>query len=340
MGKNNIVIIPRHGEDNEDCDKSTVDLDNLNTDGQDILFPNNKKIPVYQNLVLSGGSIKGISQIGAIKYLVDEKILDLTKIKAVAGSSAGCITAVLIVLGFTPDEIWDFIYQLDFKKLVNPNIGMFLEKCGIESGKIIYRLIEEILATKTGIKQINFKQLYEITKIHLTIVGSCLTTKETIYYDYRNTPSFSVSLALRISIGMPGFFTPVTINNKKYLDGAVMNNYPMNLFKDQLNKTLGILIYSNYDTNYRYPEEYFMAVFNLFMYNYYHKNIRKYSENTVLIKEVPNNLSIFSFNIDNKTKTQLFQSGIKAAQQFHTMLLAKDTERPSPKSVHSSSSHN
>nr|URM62270.1 patatin phospholipase [Mimivirus sp.] len=62
--------------------------------------------------------------------------------------------------------------------MVNPDLLLILNKCGIDTGKIIYDLFEEILFSKTNNKHINFRQLYEITKIHFTVVGSCLTTKK------------------------------------------------------------------------------------------------------------------------------------------------------------------
>lgn len=322
MGKknknNDIVIIP--DDELEETKMDIINLDYPNIDNnEEPLFVSKKKNPIYRNLVLSGGSIKGISHIGAIKHMIDEKKLDLSKLKAVAGSSAGSITGTLIVLGFGPDDIWDFIYNLDFKKLVKPNILMLLKKCGIESGKTIYKLMENILEVKTGIKNINFKQLYEITNIHFTIVGSCLTTKEAIYYDHINSPLFSVSLAIRISIGMPGFFTPIIIDGKKYVDGAIMNNYPINIFKNNMEETLGIFIYSAYPTNYQYPEEYFMAIINLFMHNYYHKEIDNYRNNTIIIRETSDNLSIFNFDINNKVKKLLYEQGINAAKEFIIM---------------------
>ena len=36
----------------------------------------------YKNLVLSGGTFRGISQIGAIKRLIDEKLINLKKLKS------------------------------------------------------------------------------------------------------------------------------------------------------------------------------------------------------------------------------------------------------------------
>lgn len=282
--------------------------------------------PKYRNLVISGGSVKGISHIGAVKHLIDEKLLDFSKLKSVAGTSAGSLFGLLIVLGFEIEEIWNFIYCLDMKKIVKPDFFMFLNKCGVESGQTIHNLFEEILTKKTGIKHINFRQLFELTKIHFIVVGSCLTTKEVIYYDHINTPTFKVSMAIRISISMPGFFVPVTIDDKKYIDGGILNNYPMNLFEDRIDETIGILICNEYSTNYNYPEEYFMAVMNLFMHNYYQKTFEQYKENTIYVKESPENVNAFNFNVDSKTKLNLYNNGIASAEEFVKRLNEKKNE--------------
>jgi predicted acylesterase/phospholipase RssA len=272
--------------------------------------------PKYENLVLSGGSIKSISQVGAIKKLIDEKLLDLSKLKSLAGTSAGSLIGLLIVLGFNIDEIWNFIYYLDMGNMVKPDILLFLRKCGVETGQIIYNLIEEILTKKTGTKHINFRQLYEITNIHFIVVGSCLTTKEAVYYDHVNTPNFKVSMAIRISISIPGFFIPIIIDNKKYVDGGLLNNYPMNLFEDRMEETIGILNCNEYNTDYRYPEEYFMAIMNLFMYNYYEKTSRQYANNTIYINKSIDGISMISFNLDYQAKIDLFNCGVEAVEEF------------------------
>ncbi|AVL94756.1 phospholipase [Moumouvirus australiensis] len=272
--------------------------------------------PKYKNLVLSGGSVRGISHIGAIKVLIDKKLLDLKKLEAVAGTSAGSIIGLLIVLGFDIDEIWEFVLELDMKKVVNPDIFLVLSKCGVETGRILYNLFEEILYTKTNHKHINFKQLYDLTKIKFIVVGSCLTTKKPIYYDYVNTPNFKVSMAIRISIGMPGFFAPVDIDGNKYIDGAILDNYPISLFNDQLDQTIGILICNEYNTNYKHLEQYFFAVINLFMYQYYLRTSGQYIENTICVTKSPENVFVFNFDLDNDTKIKIFNCGMEAAQEF------------------------
>lgn len=272
--------------------------------------------PQYENLVLSGGSTRGIAHIGAISKLIDAQLLDLTKIKGLASTSAGSMLGMLIVLGFTIDQIWEFILSIDFEKLISPNFFLFAGKCGIESGQIFYNIIEGILSKTTGINNINFEQLYEITKISYTVVGSCLTAKKAVYFNHINTPKFRVSVALRISMSIPGFFTPVVIDNKTYIDGSIIDNYPIELFHDKLDKTIGIIICNEYDTDYKYPEEYCMSIINLFMHICYKKDETKYKENTIYINKNITKMSMFDFKLDINKKKEIYQSGVLATEEF------------------------
>jgi len=272
------------------------------------------KKPKYRNLVLSGGSVYAFAHIGALFRLQEKKLIDIKNLKAVAGASAGALFGFLIVLGFSLTEIWDFLKSIDINKLIKPSFFSLMTEYGMDSGKIIHDILEDILFNVTNIKKITMKQLYNITKIHFTIVGSCLTTKEIVYFDHINTPNFEVALAVRISISMPGFFTPVTFDNKQYIDGAFLNAYPMNLFEDKLNETIGILICSSFDTTFKCPEEYVMAIINLFMYHFY-KVSEKYPENTIYINKNETK-SIFDFNISQELKNRLFNTGISAVDTF------------------------
>lgn len=290
----------------------------MNNKTQSKLYINDivSKKSKYKNLVLSGGSTRGICHVGAVQKLIDSELIDIKQLKSITGASAGALYGCFLVLGFNNEEIWQFLQLIDTKKLIKPDIFMFLKNCGIESGQIIYNLMEDILTKKTGIENITFKQLYNITKIQFTIVGSCLTTKEVVYYDHIKSPNFIVSIAIRISISMPGFFSPVIIDNKKYIDGAILNNYPMNLYKDKLDDTIGILLCTDYNTDYKYPEEFFMAVVNLFMYHYYNEHADEYKNNTIYIKREDDGQSRFDFDLDLETKIKYYNIGYQAVEEF------------------------
>ena len=284
--------------------------------------------PKYHHLVLSGGGIKGVAHVGAIKKLVDDGLIDLKQLKTVVGTSAGALLGSLVVLGFTIDEIWSFVYCLNFKKMFNPEIFLLFKKYGMETGQTIYNLFEEILHRKTGIKHITFKQLFDLNQIHFVIVGTNLTDKKEMYYDYINTPSFRISIAIRISISLPGMFVPVIIGGKTYIDGGMLNNYAMNLLEDKMDQTIGILICSEYHTEYKHPEEYFIAIMNLFMYSCVKDNEQKYPKNTLYIKKMPDPTLSFKFDIDSKTKMEFYKWGVESAEEFIKRQLEGLTSAP------------
>src|SRR3989338_7583819 len=68
---------------------------------------------LYENLVFSGGGIKGLTHCGAVKYL--DEIGVLPKIKKIAGTSAGAIIATLLAVGYTGQELLDFAHSLNFE---------------------------------------------------------------------------------------------------------------------------------------------------------------------------------------------------------------------------------
>ena len=90
----------------------------------------------------------------------------------------------------------------------------------------------------------------------------------------------------------------------------------MNLFEDRLDETIGVMICSEYNTNYTCPEEYFVAIYNIFMHHFFQKTADKYKENTIYVHETCENLSMLNFGIDKNTKTELFNCGISAAREF------------------------
>jgi predicted acylesterase/phospholipase RssA len=270
----------------------------------------NKFSTKYDNLVLSGGGVKGICHLGAIDQLVKKGLIDLKKLKNLAGTSVGSLIGCLIVLGFKIDEIWNFIVKIDFKYLFKPNIMNFLTDYGIEDGTTITDLIEQIIFSKTSLHNITFIQLYNITKISFHITGSCLTTKQSIVFNHTTTPDTMVSKAIRISISIPGFFTPITLNNNQYIDGGVLNNYPIDIFKDDLDRTIGIILCYDNRTDYDCPEQYFISIFNLFI-DHYQSLFLSNTNHQSMIKIINTYLDISSCNfyISNENKQKLFKTG-------------------------------
>lgn len=59
----------------------------------------------WRNLVFEGGSIRGLAYPNALRTLVEKGVCSLDRIQRVGGTSAGAITALLVGLGYSLDEI-------------------------------------------------------------------------------------------------------------------------------------------------------------------------------------------------------------------------------------------
>lgn len=86
--------------------------------------PNDHTLGQITNLVFAGGGAKGALYPGALHALNDLGVL--ANIQAVSGTSAGAITASLVALGLTPDEVGE-----QFKK---KSFADFMKKTAITDG--------------------------------------------------------------------------------------------------------------------------------------------------------------------------------------------------------------
>jgi NTE family protein len=207
---------------------------------------NDYKSNNINTLVLSGGSLKGISYIGVLRALDDNNILK--NIKTFAGTSIGGIMSVLHTIGYTPDELTDFINLIDLEIFRNININHFLEDYGIDNGKKLLFVFEKIFEAKNINKKITFIELFQKTGINLILTGVCINDKKLHYISHNTFPDMQVLIGLRITSSVPFLFTPVKYDNKLFIDGGIMNNYPINIFNDRLDEVLGVYLNESYDS--------------------------------------------------------------------------------------------
>ena len=83
-------------------------------------------------LSLSGGGIKGVCHIGAIKALEEANI----KFDYISGTSSGSIVATLYACGFTTDEIYDIFkkYAKELKYIDSKNVFKLIKNIFIGKG--------------------------------------------------------------------------------------------------------------------------------------------------------------------------------------------------------------
>jgi predicted acylesterase/phospholipase RssA len=204
---------------------------------------------VYDTLCLSSGGIYGITYIGALDYLIEEKIIELKNIKNYVGTSIGALFLFFIIIGYTIKDINDIIINLNFTKLQTEiSIENVLGDYGINNGSKFIYMMTFYLKKKLNIDDITFKELYSKYDKKFTVIGTNLSKGVEAIFDNINTPDMSVITAIRISISIPIIFTPVLYKGEYYVDGALTNVFPID-HCDQ-NKTISLnLPYSDFYEN-------------------------------------------------------------------------------------------
>jgi len=200
---------------------------------------------MYSNLVLSGGALKAVVLLGAVKYL-EEK--DLIKhFKNYVGSSAGAIIIFFLIIGYKSYEIKDILIEeinnivdLDFE-----NIDDFFINYGIDNTDRNKDILKKYLIKKTKLNDITFIEFAKKYGLNFTITGTNLTTRNTDYFNVDNFPNMSMLDALVITSCIPLIYKPIEYNDNLYIDGGIYNNFAYNYYKNK-NDTLGINVTYNY----------------------------------------------------------------------------------------------
>jgi NTE family protein len=209
--------------------------------------------PTYKNLALEGGGVRGIAYAGAFKVLEQKGILQ--QIENVAGTSAGAIAGLMISIGYNAAEIDSIMMSLPYQKFNDGKGGILgkyrrvKRKFGVYNGDEFEAWIESMLKAKTGNAQLTFAELHKMKSINNTYkdlfcTGTNISRQRLEIFSFKNTPNFSLATAVRISGGIPLYFTPIALDDslKKialadtvsyvnyYVDGGMLCNYPISMF--------------------------------------------------------------------------------------------------------------
>lgn len=170
-------------------------------------------------LVLSGGGARGIMHLGVIKALQEKGIHP----DYIAGTSAGAIAGALIAHGYTPDDVLGILLKTNFLKYIRPSFnGPGLLR--MHKAEELYR---ELLPHNS----------FEKLQIPLFVAATDIEAGEIVYFD-----SGELIYPLMASSCLPGIFEPIRYKKRLFVDGAVLNNLPI---EPLLDKKVDIIIGAN-----------------------------------------------------------------------------------------------
>jgi len=186
-----------------------------------------------ENLVFRGGGMKGLAYCGALNVMMTINKLD--HVKRYAGASAGAIIAALLCIGYTPEELEVILKKQDFKLFKDAEglldrASQLYKTYGLYKGKVFYEWIGKLIYEKTGSPDTTFEQIFTRFNKEVVVVGTCITHTEVHYFSVHTTPAMPLRDAVRISMSIPLFFEPVTLEDHIFVDGGVTDNFPLSVF--------------------------------------------------------------------------------------------------------------
>ena len=153
--------------------------------------------------------------------------------------------------------------------------------------------------------------MYNLSEKHLIITATCLSTITIEYFDYIKYPDLDVIDGIRMAITVPLFFTYQTYKNKIYVDGGVLDQYPIHVLKDKpIEEILGLRlgeIDRNKSFNIDSIQSYFMNIIRCMMEEIELLRVdNKYNKNTIYYEST---LSAVDVDIDHDKKMELYKDG-------------------------------
>lgn len=185
----------------------------------------------FRNLVFEGGGVKGIAYVGALDVLERRGVR--ANVGAVAGTSAGAITAALVAAGYSAAELETTMMALDLRSFEDGRLEgpvRVLEKYGWYKGDDFLAWIRARLAEKLRSPAVTFAELQRATGIDLRVVASDLSTHLPATFSPAVTPHAAVAEAVRMSMSIPLFFAAVASDGSLFVDGGAVWNYPIEIF--------------------------------------------------------------------------------------------------------------
>jgi NTE family protein len=278
-------------------------------------------------LSFEGGGLKAYAYVGVLKCLEDKKV-DISKLKVISGSSIGAFTALCIVLGYNSAEFESILRSISIPDFLNcgsimkalPNLFWYY---GMISLSALEKLIKNAIETKGLSADITFAEFFEKNKTDFIVTGSNINTMRTHYYNHKNTPTMKIADAVKISVSYPILFIPTmnTEDNNYYVDGGLFRNLPFQYGETEYHdlKSIGFVLKEESE---KYQEsrniiEYLLCLLNgLYNNSTWSDFCNDKYEKDPRICEIPVPKEVSSFSVTEVQKEELKTNGYQATESF------------------------
>lgn len=231
------------------------------------IFYSNNVSSQRVGVVLSGGGATGLAHIGVLKALEEAGI----PIDYIAGTSAGALIGALYAVGYSPDEIKEYILSDQFTKMTSGAITkeerFLLREKSEDASMLNFNFAKDSVFVKSlptnflMPSYLDFETLrlighagasankdFDSLFIPFRCVAADIYKKESVIFSKGN-----LNAAVRASMTYPFYVNPIRIDGKLFFDGGLYNNFPADVLYQEF--PIDYIIGSNVSLNAAPPTE-------------------------------------------------------------------------------------
>ena len=181
---------------------------------------------MWKALVISGGGYKAVSFLSSLQTIQLTYPNWFKPIQYLVGTSSGSMIAALLLIGYSLDELLYLLEHFPLRHIWKPSIYQ-LQKGGLNDSQFIEHFMKACFLQKGISPDLTFLQAQQ--QFHRSLVCSVfnLNLLQTEFLSPDSTPHLSICKAVRMSCCFPAVFTPVYHDGYMYIDGGVLDNFPI-----------------------------------------------------------------------------------------------------------------
>ena len=156
------------------------------------------KFGKYENLVIEGCGLNGISSLGVLEYILEINDNFVNNLKGLCGTGIGSIICLLISLDYSIMDIKNILCSLDFEKFIHMEESLvkksynLYENFGYTDSKYLDNLIKDLIFKKTNNFDYTFNDLYQNYHKKLVLVGTNINKMKIEYFSHNLTPYMKI----------------------------------------------------------------------------------------------------------------------------------------------------
>jgi predicted acylesterase/phospholipase RssA len=200
------------------------------------------------HLVLSGGGMRGVMYLGALRSLFLENLHK--NITHISSNSIGSYIGLMFALKISIEDIEKMAYEIvrDDSLCYVPvkNYFRIVTDLGLCSIDLFTAHLKRFIKIKYPdiSEDISFKDFSKKFGINLYISTTNINSCENRIFSLEETPDVPVFKACEASMALPFIFKPIKIDGEYYYDGMLTNNFPIKVFSNVPKENIiGMILY-------------------------------------------------------------------------------------------------